>query len=362
MPFAGFNQTFKAFLSLGKIMQTSAAALRGKDAAGRIPSPAQFLYREALKCPPQNQWFTEYEIARALIALSEMLQEDKMARWLDHYRLMMDANTSPKTVGVVMAGNIPMVGFHDFMCVLLSGHHFLGKLSSQDAILLPALATILCDINPDMKKRIAFTREHVKNAEAVIATGSSNTARYFEYHYSSIPKIIRKNRHSVAILTGKESDTVLQMLGEDVFAGYGLGCRNVSHILLPEQFDLSVLIRSWQPFCRVSDNRKYKHNYLYQRATYIVTRESFTDGGFFLLRERPQPASPVAVVHYSYYRQTTEAVRFIHQHRDHLQCVVAGRDFQTGHFGIIPFGNSWKPDPWDYADGTDTMDFLLKLR
>ncbi len=362
MPSYAFDPAVRAFLSLGKIMQAAATALLGKGVAARTPLPAQFLYREALKCPPQNQWFTGSEIARSLIALSEMLQEEKMSRWLKYYRSMMKANTHPKTVGVVMAGNIPLVGFHDFMCVLLSGHHFLGKLSSQDAILLPALATVLCDIHPDMKKRIAFTGAHVKNAEAVIATGSNNTARYFEYHYSGIPKIIRKNRHSVAILTGKESDDVLQLLGEDVFAGYGLGCRNVSHVLLPEHFDLAVLVRAWQPFCKVSDNRKYQHNYLYQRATYIVTRKSFTDGGFFLLREHPQPASPVTVVHYSYYRQPTEAVDFVHQHRDQLQCVVAGRDVQADHFETIPFGSSWRPDPWDYADGTDTMEFLLKLK
>ncbi len=349
------------FSSLGNHLRQVASALRGDEANTTIPPPSQFFYEEALKCPSKNQWFSTEEIARAVGACSEMLQADNLRHWVQHYPSLDNRVEEPKTIGVIMAGNIPLVGFHDLLCVLMSGHRFVGKLSSQDDILPAATAKLLTTVDRKLEGRIQLTKDTIRGVDAVIATGSDNTARYFEYLYGRQPHIIRKNRNATALLTGKETNKELELLGEDVFSYFGLGCRNVSHVMVPDGYDPSILTKAWKPFDRVLNNRKYHHNYQHRKATYTVSETPFTDAGCCLLLESSSIASPVSVVHYSFYKELTEAEGFIRDHRHQLQCVVAGKSFQTEGFDTIPFGKTQQPGLCDYADGTDTMTFLLNL-
>lgn len=349
------------FSSLGQYLKQAATALRGDSVKTDIPSPSQFFYEEARKCPTKNPWFTTEEIARAVDGFACMLQPGKLNRWVQRYPSLNNGVKVPKTIAVIMAGNIPLVGFHDFLCVLMSGHRFLGKLSSQDDILPLAAAELLTTIDRGLAGRIAFTKDTISDADAIIATGSDNTARYFEYYFGRHPNIIRNNRNAMAILTGKESRKELELLGEDVFSYFGLGCRNVSHIMIPDGYDLSILTKAWKPFDKVLTNQKYHHNYQYRKALFSVDETSYTDAGSCLLVESKKVASPVAVLHYSHYKKLPETEAFIRTHHHQLQCVVAGNDFPTQGFDTIPFGKSQQPDLWDYADGLDTMQFLLDL-
>ncbi len=345
-----------------------------------------------------NPWFTIRETSRALDALGRMLQKDKLEAWAGRYEKQLQEARVPKTVAVIMAGNIPLVGFHDFMCVLMAGHRFLGKLSSQDPVLPVTVARMLTRHAPGLEKFIEFTSGQIDSAdaEAVIATGSDNTARYFEFRFGDKPRIIRKNRNSSAVLSGREPEAVLRALGEDVFSYFGLGCRSISHLLIPEDFDLSRLVEAWVPFRPITSHPKYRNNLIYQRALFNLKDQPFTDAGCCLLAENAQTASPVSVVHYSRYRNFSDAGAFLMAKQDQLQCVVAAGNFlpdnaktllpgaetpptgaettpagrgttQAGGATSLPGpettlpGESQQPGPGDYADGVDTMDFLLRL-
>ncbi len=310
-----------------------------------------------------NPWFTTRETSRALDALGRMLQKDKLESWAGRYKKQLQEPRVSKTVAVIMAGNIPLVGFHDFMCVLMAGHRFLGKLSSQDPVLPVTVARMLTRHAPGLEKFIEFTSAQVDSgdAEAVIATGSDNTARYFEFRFGDKPRIIRKNRNSTAVISGREPEAVLGALGEDVFSYFGLGCRSVSHLLIPEDFDLSRLVEAWAPFSPITSHPKYRNNLIYQRALFNLKDQPFTDAGCCLLTESAQTASPVSVVHYSRYRHFSDAGAFLMANKDRLQCVVAAVDFLPDNAKTLLPGESQQPGPADYADGVDTMDFLLRF-
>ncbi len=353
------HRRIQAFSALGEELgRTGKALFHGTTPATDLPA-ALTLYREALHSRSINPWFTPRETGRALIGLSHMLQPEKLNQWIARYPKIANSPSGQKTIMVIMAGNIPLVGFHDFLCVLVSGHLFYGKLSGQDDTLPVALARLLTTIEPRLQQQISFIRDPMSAIEAVIATGSDNTARYFTYHYGDIPHIIRKNRNAMAIITGKESKEELQKLGEDVFAYYGLGCRNVSHILVPAGYDFTELINAWQPFSYVRDNKTYVHNLNYCRATYTAEGTSFTDAGHCLIARSSQIASPVSVIHCSYYRDLSEAAQFVVNNQERLQCVVAGGGFRKDNVSVVPPGKSQQPEVWDYADGVDTMRFLL---
>jgi hypothetical protein len=299
-----------------------------------------------------NPWFTKENIDKALNAWHEQLKVDMFSAWLSPYKLKEVA--SPKKVLIIMAGNIPLVGFHDFLTVLISGHKVVIKMSSTDNVLLRLLIDKLISIAPEFKERISFIEE-VKNRkfDAVIATGSDNSAQYFEYYFKGAKKIIRKNRRSVAVLDGSESAMELQGLANDVFAYFGLGCRNVSKLFLPKGFELDNLFKAFYPYSDVVNHKKYGNNYDYNKAIFLMGSNDLIENGFLLMKEDKSLLSPVAMLYYEFYNDMHTVEQFVEENAEQLQCVVSKKD--------IPFGNTQKPNLWDYADGVDTVEFLRDL-
>ena len=372
------QQTIDAFSELGNEMRQAAGLLNqkltGSEDLHADPEQnpgVQSLMHAVEQSQAHNPWFTIRETSRALGALAHMLQKDKLEAWISGYGKQLRASRPSKTVAVIMAGNIPLVGFHDFMCVLMAGHRFLGKLSSQDPVLPVTIARMLIRHAPGLEQSIRFTSAQTDPGEtdAVIATGSDNTARYFEYRFGDKPHIIRKNRNSAAVLSGRESEAELAELGKDVFSYFGLGCRNVSHILIPEDFDLTRLSEAWAPYRNITGHMKYEHNLRYHRTLFALKDQPYTDAGCCLFKESPQTASPVSVIHYARYRNLPEALAFLREKKEHLQCVVAagaenafsGKESALPGIETVLPGQSQNPGPGDYADGTDTMEFLLGL-
>tara|TARA_X000000368_G_scaffold51672_1_gene36865 strand:- start:92 stop:1096 length:1005 start_codon:yes stop_codon:yes gene_type:complete len=299
-----------------------------------------------------NSWFTKENIKKAINAWHEQLKVDMLTSWLNPYKLKEVA--SPKKVLIIMAGNIPLVGFHDFITVLILGHKVVVKMSSSDNILLKVFIEKLISIAPEFKESISFIDE-VKNRkfDAVITTGSDNSAQYFEYYFKGAKKIIRKNRRSVAVLDGTESAMQLKGLADDVFAYFGLGCRNVSKLFLPKGYDLNKLFEAFFSYSHVVEHKKYGNNYDYNRAIFLMGSNKLVENGFLLMKEDKSLLSPVAMLYYEYYNDINTVEQFVEENAEQLQCVVSKKD--------IPFGNTQKPNLWDYADGVDTVDFLRGL-
>lgn len=313
------------------------------------------LNREAEQAKNYNGWFDEPLVRKALLALGESLSEESINHWVSRYEF---SDKEEKTVGVIMAGNVPAVGFHDFLTVLMSGNKLLAKLSSNDNKLLPAIADLLISIEPEFESKITFAEGIIKNFDAVIATGSNNTARYFEYYFGKFPNIIRKNRNGVAVLTGMESDADLEALAEDIFLYYGLGCRNVAKLFVPENYDFVPLLSILHQYPTVAENHKYHNNYDYNKAIFLVNKIEHRDTGNLLLTENEGFVSPVSVLYYEYYQSEKVLRNYLLTRQDQIQCVVSKADFLSN---TVLFGKSQKPELWDYADGVDTLEFLLKL-
>jgi hypothetical protein len=305
-----------------------------------------------------NPWFTPENVLKALITIGECLTENNLNHWLDRYREKLINTKSIKRVGVVMAGNIPLVGFHDFLCVVVSGNKIIARLSSEDNQLLPAIAKELNEIDPGLSEQIIFTEEKLENYDAVIATGSNNTSRYFEYYFRHVPHIIRKNRNGVAVLTGNESDEELTLLGEDIFLYFGLGCRSVSKLFVPRNYSFDRLFHLLEKYHGVGDHNKYNNNYEYYKSIYLINGLKHFDSGFLLLKHDSAFASPPAVLFYEEYDNLELLNAQLQAAHDQIQCIV-GHSKEIA--GSIPFGGAQKPELWDYADGVDTMDFLLNL-
>ena len=314
------------------------------------------IYNEALEelnlAKVLNPWFTEENISKALKAWSDQLKVDVLTAWLNPYKLK--EVSSPKKILIIMAGNIPLVGFHDFLTVLISGHKVVVKMSSTDNVLLKVLIEKLISIAPEFKNFIAFI-DDVKNRkfDAVIATGSDNSAQYFEYYFKGAKKIIRKNRRSVAVLDGAESNIEIKGLADDIFAYFGLGCRNVSKLFLPKGYDLNKLFEAFFPYSHLIEHKKYGNNYDYNKAIFLMGSNKLIENGFLLMKEDKSLLSPVAMLYYEYYNDINNVEQFIQANADKLQCIVSKKD--------ISFGNTQKPNLWDYADGVDTVDFLREL-
>ncbi len=300
-----------------------------------------------------NGWFTEENIHFALKGWGELLTEEKLSAWLSNYDLH---DNQPKTVAIIMAGNIPLVGFHDFLSVLITGNTVLGKLSSNDKALLPLIAKYLIEIEPSLKDKIVFTEEKLENFDAVIATGSNNTARYFEHYFSKGPNIIRRNRNSVAVLTGNETSEELTALGEDIFRYYGLGCRSVSKLFVPEGYDFDAFFKAIYDFNPILKQAKYANNYDYNKAVYLMSEFKILENGFLMLKEDESYASPIASVFYETYNSAEELKEKLKIEAEKIQCIVAKGFLEKE----IPFGETQRPELNDYADGVDTVDFLLK--
>lgn len=297
----------------------------------------------------ENQWFTEENIRRSLEGIAFMLQKEKLEKWLAGYRLSPEV---PRIVGIVMAGNIPLVGFHDLMSVLISGHFAAIKTSTQDTFLVSLIIQWLLEIDPRFKKNLEI-RERLSGVDAVIATGSDNTSRYFEYYFRKIPSIIRKNRTSVAMIEGDETSEELSELGKDIFWYFGLGCRNVSKMLVPKGYDPKLFFESIEHFNYLADHNKYRNNYDYHKSILLINGVKHLDNGFLLWQPSDQLVSPISILYVQEYGQKEEAKVLIDSHADKIQCVV-GKEY-------IPFGRSQRPEPWDYADNVDSIAFLAGL-
>lgn len=300
----------------------------------------------AEKAANENSWFTESSVISAIRNISLFLTEEELNRWLSRYDL---SNVSVSTVGVVAAGNIPLVGFHDVLCVLLSGHTLFLKPSSDDQVLMNFMIKKLFEIDSRFRDKIQIV-ERLNQASAYIATGSDNSARYFKYYFKDKPSLIRSNRTSVAVLNGLEADNDLLDLGIDVFTYYGLGCRNVSKLFVPNDYDFSKLLKLWDAYSYIGDHHKYRNNYDYNKSIYLVNKEEHLDNGFLLLRESSDLVSPIAVLYYERYLSSEGLNESLEVNRNKTQCIV-------GH-GDIPFGKAQSPKVDDYADGVDTMAFL----
>lgn len=298
-----------------------------------------------------NKWFTPDNTYRMLDSIREQfLPADKLQQWISTYSLQQPA--AVRTIGLIMAGNIPLVGFHDLLCVLLSGHKALIKMSSKDNILLPWLLEKLFETDEAWRPMIA-TAELLKEMEAVIATGSNNSSRYFEYYFSKIPHLIRKNRGSVAVLRGNESVTDLQQLGIDIFSYFGLGCRNVSKLMVPENYVFDFFFESMAPFQSVIEHNKYKNNYDYNLTLLLMNQVPHFQNDFVLLREAEQIVSPVALLHFERYQTETDLNNRLAKSESEIQCICG--------MHYVPFGKSQSPELWDYADHVDTLQFLSNL-
>jgi hypothetical protein len=306
-----------------------------------------------------NGWFTELNVRNAITEISTSLNEKLLIDWLAHYVKELSDKKTAKNVAVIMAGNIPMVGFHDMLCVLLSGNKFMGKLSSDDKLLLPYITKILIAIEPEYANFIEFTEGTLKNIEAVIATGSNNSALHFQYYFGKYPHIIRKNRNSVAVLTGNESKEELRLLGKDIFQYFGLGCRNVSKLFVPTGYKFDTFYESIFDFQQVVNNNKYGNNYDYNRTVYLMSNHpSLLDNNFLLLKEDSSYSSPIGVLFYEFYDNLSTLNQKLNADKEQLQCIVSNA-IEINN--AIPFGEAQCPKLDDYADGVDSMEFLVGL-
>jgi len=345
------EERIEAFALLGEFLRNSLNGRQTINAGnGRDHSLLDTLIDNQHK---MNPWFTPENVRRAITAISEELTEENLTKWTNFYPGL-SKKTAPSRIGVIMAGNIPLAGFHDFLSVLITGNNILAKTSSKDSRLITYLGEILCSINPGFRKKIEFTEGTLTNFDSIIATGSDNSSRYFDYYFGKYPNIIRKNRNSIAILAGDESDEELESLGIDIFSYFGLGCRNVSKVYLPERYNILSLLNRWDNFSGVISNIKYANNYDFNKAVFLVNKEAFLDNGYLLLKEDSKISSPVSVLYYEYYDSQNTVKQQTELLKEKLQCVVGRHN--------IPFGKAQSPHLWDYADGIDTIEFLLKKK
>ncbi len=303
------------------------------------------------KAEQQNAWFTQENIMYILQHWANNLQKEKLEQWLMLYDF---SNIKPKNVGLILAGNIPMVGLHDVLCVLLCSHKALIKLSSKDSILIPFLLNLWKEIDESIDFEFV---EKLENYESIIATGSNNSALYFESYFKNVPHIIRKNRTSVAVVSGNETNAQLQGLAEDIFTYFGLGCRNVTQLFLPENYEIDILFNAFFPYKEVINHHKYANNYDYHKAIFLLNKDMFWDNNFAMLKESDALFSPISVINYQFYQSIEQVKEYLTKQKDTIQCIVSEMDFDE----VVPLGNAQKPLLHTYADGIDTMEFLLKI-
>ncbi|SFR46324.1 Acyl-CoA reductase (LuxC) [Robiginitalea myxolifaciens] len=305
-----------------------------------------------------NPWFTREQLLYAFGSWASLLTEEKLNAWLAPYAIGENKPEDQKSIALVLAGNIPLVGFHDLLCVLCSGHRALVRCASNDQVLLPFLADKLISWDPEFASTIEFVSGTLEGQDAVIATGSNNTSRYFDYYFGKQPNIIRKNRNSLAVLEGAESSADLQGVAEDIFRYFGMGCRSVSKIYVPEGYDFDSLFEAFYRFKDYINHPKYANNYDYNKAVYLMSGSKMLDNGFLLLKEDPGMGSPIGTLFYETYSDRDALTNRLEGEADSIQCVINGASTSNA----IPFGQSQLPGLSDYADGVDTLKFLLDLR
>lgn len=302
------------------------------------------------KAQSKNPWFTDANIKVNLTYWSKKLTKHNLNKWLSKYNLN---NTSRKNIAIIMAGNIPLVGFHDFICVFLSGHNSIIKLSNSDNCIIP----FLTDLMKLPSERIVYSDSFLKDYDGVIATGSDNTSRYFDYYFKNKRSIIRKNRNSIAILNGEESDDDLKSLSQDIFTYFGLGCRNVSKLYVPKNYNFDLFFNSIFCYKELINNHKYANNYDYNKAIYLMSEYKFLDNGFFIVKEGNEMHSPISTINFEYYDNVSILKEKIYLEDDNIQCIVSNIEFK----GKVNFGETQNPSLNQYADNIDVMRFLLTI-
>ncbi len=340
------QKRINAFTELGHIM---------KDAASDHPSSTEATgFRKLMDSQEQhNRWFTPENVKISVRAIASMLEKDKLEAWLKAYAIS-DHPAMMNTIAVIMAGNIPLVGFHDFMCVLITGNRILARTSSKDSQLIRALSEIICKINTSFNDNIIFTDRITAHYDAIIATGSDNTSRYFEYYFSQKPHTFRKNRNSVAIISKDTEERDMEALSYDIFTYFGLGCRNVSKIYLEEGLDPDIIFLKWAEWSYILNHQPYANNYLYNKSLFRINKEPFLDNGFLLLKHSTGFSSPVSVVFYDSFSIREKLMEELSLYSDNIQCIVSEN-------GIL-FGQTQYPGPGDYADNMDTIEFITSLK
>ena len=341
------HKTFIAFVKLGHFLREFVTLETPNDEWSIKLDEAVTLSKH------KNGWFTRENVTHAIKSWGELLTEEQLSTWLEPYDL---SQNKPKTVALIMAGNIPLVGFHDLLCVLITGNKVFAKLSSNDNALVLFIKDYLSFIEPAFKDTIEIADGRMEGFDAVIATGSNNTSRYFEHYFSKVPNIIRKNRNSIAVLTGNESEEQLNALGEDIFRYYGLGCRSVSKVFVPKSYDFDTLFKAVYSYHPIVDQVKYSNNYDYNKAVYLMSEFKILDNGFLILKEDKSYSSPIASLFYERYENLDVLKERLTADANELQCIVSENIVE----GEIAFGQTQQPSLADYADNVDTVDFLLK--
>lgn len=349
------TKRIQAFVKLGNFM----SQFSNKNYIKKVNIPFNDSFYEGMVEVIQlsksyNGWFTENNIQFAFKSWEEALNEENLLKWTSKYNLEKSPNHK---IAMVLAGNIPLVGFHDFLSVLVSGNLVIAKLSSNDKLLLPYLTNYLIAIETEFENKIVFTEGRLENFDAVIATGSNNTARYFEYYFGKYPNIIRKNRNSVAVLSGNETSEELINLSNDIFRYFGLGCRNVSKLFIPKDYNFDAFFKAVFTWKEVINDNKYINNYDYNKAVYLMSNINLLDNEFLLLKEDTNFSSPISVTFYEYYDSLESVKENLIAEKDNIQCVVSSLGIENE----INFGETQNPKLWDYADNIDTLNFLIKL-
>lgn len=309
----------------------------------------------SMRVSNENPWFKKESVQKAFLGIKKWLDTKILEKWLFMYPEL--PVEKAKKVGLVLAGNIPMVGFHDVLSVLISGNKAITKLSSKDSVLMNFMRNELIKIDAQFEE-LWIIVERLNDIDAVIATGSDNSARYFHQYFSKYPNIIRRNRTSVAVLSGFESEEELKKLGHDIFDYYGLGCRNVTHLYLHESLSPVTVLDALEGFSDVINNNKYANNFDYYRSIYLVNQDKHLASNFLLVKEKEELFTPVANINYSYYSDLKKLEEKLKINLDDIQCIVSNTKLALK---TIALGSSQEPDVWDYADGVDTMKYLSTI-
>ncbi len=350
------NDKKRCFIELGKFLSQFSEDKNSRNPAVLFNTPFFEDFVNLIQLSQShNGWYTPENVYFSIQCWAKALTEENLDKWLSAYNLQIN---EPKNVGLILAGNIPLVGFHDFLSVLISGNNVLIKTSSNDQFLLPFLAKYLIAIEPELSQRITFVEGKLENFDTVIATGSNNTARYFEYYFKNKPSIIRKNRNSVAVLNGEETTEQLVALGEDIFRYFGLGCRNVSKLFVPKGYSFNAFFEAIFEYQDVIHYEKYANNYDYNKAVFLMSNFKLLDNGFLTIKEDSSYASPISSVFYEFYENLDEIKMRLESESEQIQCIVSNNLIENS----IDFGQTQKPNLWDYADNVDTISFLLTTK
>ncbi len=351
------GQRISAFASLGESL-TKILAVRDIEEL-HASAASMKLHKLIQTIHFSNPWFIEEYVRLSIKAISDWLSLDNLTNWCLEYPELQKEKVSSRKIAVISAGNLPLVGFHDFLCVLMAGDVYYGKLSSKDNQLPIAVADLLIEIQPGFSAYISFTEDKLEGFDAVFATGSNNSSRYFEYYFGKYPHIIRNNRSSIAILDGSETFEELNGLADDIFLYFGMGCRNVSKVYVPSGYSFNFFFETMERYNWLINHHKYMNNHQYNRVIYLVNSDEHLDNNFLLVKKDKAISSPIAVLHFEQYDNLASLIPEIELREPELQCIISHTE--TG-LKVLPFGKTQFPGLMDYADGIDTMKFLLQLK